>query len=141
MFFAYYEAVDRGVVPERQEWLKRFPDLRDELAEFFDDQDQLLQIVAPLKQAIHGEEPARTMAGEREREGTRNCRCGLPPDVTLGGSLDQEMASEVTGKAPGEPPALTATQTSQSDTRCDPCFCQPDSPPPGRPLRRFPASR
>jgi len=119
-------------VPEHQEWLKRYPDLRDELAEFFDDQDQLLQVVAPLKRAIHGEEPTRTMAEDREHEGTRSSRCGLPPEVTVGGTLGQGSVPDGTDRTREKSPYVTGTLPPQCDTRCDPCFCQPDSPAPGQ---------
>ncbi len=38
---AYLEAVERGEVPDRSEWLARFPEFAAQLAEFFADQDRV----------------------------------------------------------------------------------------------------
>ena len=49
---AYYEALDRGVVVNRQAWLGEHPEYSGELSRFLADHDLLNGLVAPLKEAI-----------------------------------------------------------------------------------------
>jgi tetratricopeptide (TPR) repeat protein/tRNA A-37 threonylcarbamoyl transferase component Bud32 len=46
---SYLEAAEAGLQPDQQQWLARYPDLAAELAEFFNDQDQVDRFVAPLQ--------------------------------------------------------------------------------------------
>src|SRR5947207_1863302 len=46
---AYLLAVEAGPRPEHADWLARYPDLADELAEFFADESRLARTAAPLR--------------------------------------------------------------------------------------------
>jgi serine/threonine-protein kinase len=49
---AIVEAAESGSVPDRAHWLARYPDLLDELAQFFEDQEQLELLTRPLRSLI-----------------------------------------------------------------------------------------
>jgi WD40 repeat protein len=46
---AYFEAIDAGQTPDRQELMARHPDLATELTEFFAEQERFHRLVAPLR--------------------------------------------------------------------------------------------
>src|SRR6187399_1941876 len=52
---AYVEAVDSGETPDREEWLRRYPEAAAELAEFFADQDRMARRAAPLRACVNRE--------------------------------------------------------------------------------------
>jgi serine/threonine protein kinase/tetratricopeptide (TPR) repeat protein len=50
----YFEAVEAGQCPDRQDWLRRFPEAADALTDFFADQERFRQRVAPLRECLGG---------------------------------------------------------------------------------------
>src|SRR5205085_2873928 len=63
---AYLKEIERGRTPDRQEWLARFPDLADELAEFFAAQDQVNDLASPLRVAVSSTRPDTQTIGLSE---------------------------------------------------------------------------
>jgi serine/threonine-protein kinase len=94
---AYYEAVDRGETPDPEEWQKRYPAVAPALAEFFEDQARLRQIVTPLRQAVRRGDLAGTEAGPLFGDRA----APTPPNQTAGAS-DTEAGNFSTG-SPSEP--------------------------------------
>ena len=49
VLFAYLKAAEAGQMPDRREWLARHPALANGLQSFFDDQDRVDGLAAPLR--------------------------------------------------------------------------------------------
>jgi WD40 repeat protein len=64
----YLEAAEAGTCPDRRAWLDRYPDLVDDLAEFFADLDHVEGLTAPYREAartvVRSETPAAPIAEE-----------------------------------------------------------------------------
>jgi serine/threonine protein kinase/tetratricopeptide (TPR) repeat protein len=58
---AYLEALEKEPLPDRDDWLARYPQLADALSDFFADQDQVRGWTAPLRTAA---EPVSSASGD-----------------------------------------------------------------------------
>jgi WD40 repeat protein len=65
----YLEAADAGACPDRCAWLDRYPDLTDELAEFFADLDHVEGLTAPFRTAAPTVVRSETSAAPIAEEG------------------------------------------------------------------------
>ncbi len=84
---AYLKAVEAGEPVDQADWLKRYPDLADELAEFFAGQKSVERVAAPLRDLL----PSPLGA---EGSGVRGTRVADAPTTGLG-------EPTVTSVAPG----------------------------------------
>src|SRR5262245_52838128 len=64
---AYLQAVDAGQAPDRDELLRRHPDLADDLRRFFADQERLDQVARPLREVGSPNAPAPQVPGVDDR--------------------------------------------------------------------------
>src|SRR4051794_40578597 len=81
---AYLDAVEAQGPQDPQTWLDRYPEVADELREFFADEDQFGSLMAPLPGAALSSAPGRTAAlgSATPRDGTR--LDGPPAPASLG---------------------------------------------------------
>src|SRR5262249_28945576 len=86
---AYLKAVEAGERPNRQEWLARHPELADELAAFFDAQEQLDQLAGSLRAPTPPDDADAPTLGPDETAAT----CGPPGLVRYFG--DYELLEEI----------------------------------------------
>src|SRR5438270_1861641 len=87
---AYLKAVQVGEKPDRPQWLARHPELADELAAFFADQDQFDRLAEPLRAVLPPPCPAAATPGP----GDTVTICSPPPtEVRRFG--DYELLEEI----------------------------------------------
>ena len=72
----YLEAVESGNVPDREEFLARYPDIGSELSEFLSNREQLDELALPLRQAVHEHEKSPAMD-----QPTLSADTSAPPEV------------------------------------------------------------
>src|SRR6266852_596271 len=86
---AYLEAVERGEVPDRSEWLARFPEFAAQLAEFFADQDRVKLWTETLPEVAQSAQALNRTQTFLDR---RVSVCGKAPGKSFG---DYEKLEEI----------------------------------------------
>jgi WD40 repeat protein len=134
---AYFEALDAGQSPDRRELIGRHPELAEDLAEFFAEQDHFHHLVAPLRdESSHPDEYATLSPGGPTRAQSGGPLSTLPPRP--GGAAP-------TIEAQGDPLAETKSQgqsTHLPDQPSERASLAPvngdrDDLPPGTSVRYF----
>src|SRR4051812_6650339 len=89
---AYLDAIETSGPQDPQSWLARYPELSDELAEFFADENRFGALMAPLREAAQSSAtgPYTPHGFPTPRDGTR--LQGPPPPTTLG---EYEILEEI----------------------------------------------
>jgi serine/threonine protein kinase len=83
---AYFDAQQAGEAPEREVWLRRYPDLADQLAAFLKQEDFLLSITAPLRSAAAEVAGSRLPRPRDPYAGPRSALCE-PSDYEILGEV------------------------------------------------------
>jgi len=87
---AYLKAVEAGDRPDPQQWLARYPELADELASFFADQDQFDRLAAPLRAVLPPPCPPAATPGPAD-----TITIGSPPPTEVRQFGDYELLEEI----------------------------------------------
>jgi hypothetical protein len=104
---AYFEALEAGQSPDRQELLARHADLAAELAEFLAEQGRFHHAVVPLRpeSSEPGESPASPLAGQTDlHPGDAGMTATSPPEPGAGGP-GETHAGPSAGTRDSTPPA------------------------------------
>src|SRR5215831_14359073 len=86
---AYLEAVEAGSDPDPKEWLSRYPELADELANFFADQHKVKRWTAPVRKAARD-----VSTPAKDPNGTTDPNAPLLP-TGASGFGDYELLEEI----------------------------------------------
>jgi WD40 repeat protein/tRNA A-37 threonylcarbamoyl transferase component Bud32 len=90
VLLAYLKAVEAGEQPDPQQWLARYPELADELASFFADQDQFEGLAAPLRAVLPPVCPTAATSGPAD-----TVTLGSPPRSEVRRFGDYELLEEL----------------------------------------------
>jgi serine/threonine-protein kinase len=101
----WLEAVENGQAPDRQEWLKRYPEFAAELSQFFAGQEEIGRLAAPLREVQREAERGTPLPVETSRPAApggadlksvlQNRKPSLGPESLPGSLGDYELLGEI----------------------------------------------